>query len=142
VKLTFNWEYETQKQTFKNRLAAILQKAMKPARVVVVIEPGRKYDKLLVGSLVEKKLSKLDLKFFIDRKDGSIYGVKSPVAPNTMHYYGTIYTADLWDWTQEYPIPYDAAAAGVVALPRTYGEYVRYAKLGSKEAKKALAMTE
>jgi hypothetical protein len=45
------------------------------------------------------------VRFFIDRSDRAIYGVRSTVAPNTKHWYGTLGTVTDWEWQHIIPTP-------------------------------------
>jgi len=76
-------------------------------------ESLRYWDKVLL--IVNRGITRgtATVRLFVDKNTGTIYGLKSNDAPNLKHYYGTIYTADLWDWSGTLPVPKDAEAAGV-----------------------------
>ena len=89
----------------------------------VLTERGRKYDKVIFSW---NGPGKDDVRYFIERKTGNIYGAKSSVAPNMNWYFGNLATAPLWDWSDIHgrPIKDDS----VRAVGR-YGPYTRYMKV-------------
>lgn len=94
--------------------------------VSVVYESGRVLDKILVGTLnADKSMSAPAVRFFVERETGIIYGIKSDKAPNKRHYFGTIYTSGLWDWSGDFPQPKDARRAGVEQVG-SYGGYAHF----------------
>jgi hypothetical protein len=130
---TFDIEYAKGLVEFKNRLAVDLQaKAGDKATVIVNVEQGRKFDKVMVAVTTgTSNRVNMEVRYFVDHRNGAILGPKSPLSPNLNHYYGTIYECGLWDWSAERAVPYDADKAGVVAV-KTYGSnrknggYIRY----------------
>src|SRR3954468_9215458 len=54
---------------------------------------GRKYDKVRVLGDSANGDAGTVTRYFIDRGTGTIYGPKSPAAPSTDRWYGTIYDA-------------------------------------------------
>lgn len=103
--------------------------------VAVYIDTGRKFDKVQISTKRKGKTrpDELQVVFFIDREDGSIYGAKSPLAPNFKWFYGTVYDADKWDWT---PVrtarPKNEEDAGVVVVGK-YGEFFHYERQKAKK---------
>lgn len=93
-------------------------------------DTGRKFDKILVSRFhADERPTKPEVRFFVDRDSGEIYGPKSDLAPNPKRYFGTIYDAHLWDWSNDVPQPIDMEKAGVKSV-RTYGDVVHYEKVG------------
>lgn len=95
--------------------------------VMVFNETGRKYDKILVSRIVAgaERPEKAEVRFFVDRDTGAIYGPKSPQAPNEKRYFGTVYSAKQWNWSLESPEPLNEEKAGVVKV-RGYGNVSHY----------------
>lgn len=133
---SFDLRYAQSLVEFKTRLALDIQKSAKAnAKAIVNIEQGRKFDKVMIGTITDEKVSRLETRYFVDQKDGSVYGAKSPLAPNLNHFYGTIHDSAKWDWSGDRAKPYDEADAGVVAVGG-YGDYKHYVR---KSAAKAVA---
>lgn len=63
---------------------------------------GRKYDKVMLQPAPSTAFAPW---FFVDRADGSIYGIRSHLAPNLKHWYGTVDTMEEWDWSHLIPTP-------------------------------------
>ena len=82
---------------------------------------GRKYDKILIangpGSAV---------RYFIDKENGNIYGARSRLAPNPKWYFGDIYSAELWDWSDFHGKPVNDDSVRVAG---SYAGYIRYIKV-------------
>ena len=97
-----------------SKFIALLKKERKASEVF--IETGRRFDKINING---------DLAFFVEKESGTIYGVRSPVAPNFKHYYGTLDTAPLWKWENDVPEPKDERKAGVEKT-REYAGYMHY----------------
>lgn len=96
--------------------------------VMLVTETGRKYDKVLLSrtTIGADRPEKFEVIFFVDRDTGAIYGPKSPQAPNERRYFGTIHTAQHWNWANvESPEPLDEEKAGVKKV-RAYGGVSHY----------------
>jgi hypothetical protein len=90
------------------------------------VEEGRRFDKV-----VDAKGHAL---FFIERETGTIYGVKSDLAPNFRHWFDTVYTAKNWDWAGPFPEPRKMDGYEEV---RGYGEYRHFrAKKGPGRPRK------
>lgn len=130
-KTTF--EYEQGLSRLKNYIAAALAMSVEADthKPVVDVEQGRKYDKVRVFWLNGNKVSKPELRFFVEQATGNIYGVKSPVAPNLNQYFGTVQTAEHWEWESKFPTPKDEEKAGVVCIG-AYGDASHYVPKGSK----------
>jgi hypothetical protein len=75
---------------------------------------GRKYHKVKIDGIV---------RYFIDANSGSIYGAKSQVAPNFKWYFGTIYTTNLWNWSDFHGQPVNDPSVKKV---KGYGKYNHY----------------
>lgn len=134
----YNHKYAQGVVAFKTRLATDRSKNMKDGdQILVVVEDGRKFDKVRVGTVGrDSDKVKLEVAYFVERATGNIYGAKSPLAPNLNHFYGTVYTSKLWDWSGERGVPFDAAEAGVEAVGG-YGNYVHYVPKGTPKAEAA-----
>jgi hypothetical protein len=61
------------------------------------VESGRKYDKVNIA--IQGLDNTTDVRYFIERKTGDIFGAKSNVAPNFNWYFGNINNCNKWDWT-------------------------------------------
>lgn len=134
----------------KAQLRALRGRGESVKEVEAVVENGRKFDKVSLAMTrkvrkpeggFEYVVESMDTAYFVDRRDGAIYGVKSPVAPNLNHFYGSVFTADKWDWSEERARPVDPEAAGVEAVGG-YGEFVHYqpkAKVETPEPVEAVA---
>ncbi len=96
------------------------------AAIMVSYESGRRYDKVLVGYMdSDHNMSQPDVRFFVERSTGNIYGSKSELAPNRKWYFGNLATAAHWDWSAFHPTPTNLKAAGVIEAG-IYGEYRHY----------------
>lgn len=89
-----------------------------PNTVQAVCEAGRKYDKIVIHA--EDNAS---VRYFVDRKDGSIYGAKSRFAPNLKWYFGTIENCGKWDWSDFHGTP---VMDDTVRRVGSYGPYHHY----------------
>lgn len=124
-------EYLIALDAFKNRLS---ESPVKPAAfptafaISVQIDAGRKFDRVLVGFAYvndkgEIEQTPQEVWYFVDRFDGTIYGKKSDVAPNTRWWFGTIYTASDWKWTERCASPLHPEQFEKVGH---YGEFTHY----------------
>lgn len=129
-------DYHSNLQTFLHILSEAQMKAHADDNTVKAIgvyhETGRKFDKVFIATINQKDKSAPAVRYFIRRTDGSIFGAKSPVAPNLKWYFGNVYEADLWDWSGYHGVPLDfdaetgeSKAAGVKAAG-AYGEYQHF----------------
>jgi hypothetical protein len=83
--------FEQQKEAFVKRGFT----ALNPDEYCKVsVIPGRKYDKVDVGT---------SGKFMID-KAGNIYGIKAYGVIHRGHHYGTLNTVEDWYWGEYHPI--------------------------------------
>lgn len=115
-------EYATAQSAFLSRLTADQQKAAKErghsTNIVALVESGRKFDKVSIA--IDKSSS---VRYFIERDTGIIYGAKSRFAPNLKWYFGTIYKADKWDWSDFHGRPVNDPNVRAV---KGYGGYTHY----------------
>ena len=77
----------------------------------VSIEPGRKFDKVYVQTWHDGKPNQRLGRYMVDRNSWVIYGIKSWAQINERRIYGTLDTADQYDWKPYYGVP----KAGTVA---------------------------
>ena len=71
----------------------------------VAIESGRKFDKVYMQTWHNgKPLQKIG-RYMVDRNSWVIYGIKSWAQINERRTYGTLDTADQWDWTGYQGVP-------------------------------------
>jgi hypothetical protein len=66
----------------------------------VKLEKGRKFDKVYIQT-VHQKIGR----YMIDRNSWVIYGIKSWAQINERRTYGTLDTADQYDWSAYYGVP-------------------------------------
>jgi hypothetical protein len=127
--------YLAARKSFEERLSKeqaqkLFEEGKHKGYMLVVHDDGRKYDKILVAYSpdAEAKPATPKVRYFIDRSNGQIFGAKSPMAPNIKWYFGTIYEAELWDWSGYHAVPLDESAAGVKKVG-DYGNYNHYEKV-------------
>lgn len=95
------------------KLTALLTPAGDP----VTVMPGRRFDRITVGTSV---------RFFVDKNSWEIYGAKSYFQYNPRRLYGELSTCEQWDWTGYYPSPIpgtpaaDAHAAREATIVENY----------------------
>lgn len=101
------------------------------------VESGRKFDKIMIATH-KRGSSKTtsQVRYFVDRSTGDIFGAKSPHAPNMRWYFGNVRDADLWDWRGFHGEPIDPIKAGVVKVGQ-YGEYKHFQKQLYRTTRKA-----
>lgn len=138
---------------------------------VVAIETGMRYDKVLIGWMnKDRSFTPMEVRYFVERSTGDIYGAKSSVAPNLRWYFGNIYDANQWDWSGHHAVPKGtpealtmaekadpekvkeyqeavekAAEKAGVRLARAYGSYLHFEKIdadGEKNDPPAKTMKE
>lgn len=104
--------------------------------VFAVVEGGRRYDKILIQT-TRKHPSKpgesqvsSEVRYFVERATGNIYGAKSPLAPNETRYFGTVYNAKKWNWKGMYGE--NVSDASVVEVG-AYGGVKHYAPVKTKK---------
>jgi hypothetical protein len=115
-------QYVSARKAFLNLISQHQAQAMLEAdptnrdgAVSVLVEEGRKYDKVLIAQFPDptNKSTKPEVRYFIDRRDGVIYGAKSPLAPNLKWYFGNVRDASKWNWSGYHGVPLDEKEAGV-----------------------------
>jgi len=118
-------DYNLKLQTFVERLTTDMKQSLKTKGYLSQVddcyayfESGRKYDKILVSHAGGKSV-----RYFVDRKDGAVYGARSRLAPNMKWYFGTVDTQDKWWWGDFHAIPLEGANVIVVGQ---YAGYTRY----------------
>ena len=82
---------------------------------------GRKYDRILIASGPGSSV-----RYFIDRATGEIYGARSRLAPNPKWWFGDIFTAHLWDWSDFHGKPINDNTVRAVG---SYAGYIRYMRV-------------
>lgn len=105
----------------QNDQQKLIQSLNTGKEIVVYSESGRKFDKVIIDFD-----GKPDVRYFVRRADGSIFGAKSKFAPNLGWYFGTIYSADKWQWSGVHGVPVDDSS---VRLVKSYGPYKHYMKI-------------
>lgn len=90
------------------------------ARVYAYHRSGRKFDKVIVHNYGNNSV-----RYFIDKKDGTIYGARSTLAPNFKWYFGTVFSADKWDWSDFHGVPVNDESVIVAGM---YAGYIHYMK--------------
>lgn len=136
---TINQLYLLALAGFVTRLSKDQGKAIEDNDVISVtasVEAGRKYDKIILTTL-SKHPSKLgeakaatEVRFFVERESGRIFGAKSPLAPNENRFFGTVFNAKLWDWSGKAGVAVNDASVVEVG---GYGGVKHYAEAGSVE---------
>ena len=124
-------EYRDARSIFLNLISehqaqaiALKHPDRKNGAISVLVEEGRKYDKVLIAQFLDldNRSTKPEVRYFIDRRDGVIYGAKSPLAPNTKWYFGHIKDAAKWNWAGYHAVPLDESDAGVRRVGGYRGE--------------------
>lgn len=111
-------EYVSQFKAFLDLLAKVQDVKADPSGTVW-FESGRKFDKVMIGN---------NVRYFVDRSKGIIYGAKSRLAPNMKWYFGTLSSASKWDWSGFHGTP---VTDDSVKLVGEYGGYKHYEPLNS-----------
>jgi len=85
------------------------------------VHAGRKFDKIarMTGILDEQN----EVRYFVERSTGNIYGARSNTTPNLSWYFGNLNRCHLWDWTGFHGVP--TSDPGIRAVSH-YGPYIRY----------------
>lgn len=127
--------YLAARKAFEERLSKeqaqkLFEEGKSKGYISVVHDDGRKYDKILIAYSPDAEIRppKPDVRYFIDRATGEVFGAKSPMAPNLKWYFGSIYQAELWDWSGYHAVPRDETAAGVRKVG-DYGSYNHYERV-------------
>jgi hypothetical protein len=104
--------------------------------VFATVESGRRYDKIHIGRVVkhptkqgETKPSS-EVRYFVERETGKIFGAKSSLAPNETRYFGTIYNARKWDWSGPFGVN---VSDDTVTQVGGYGEVKHYVEVSNDE---------
>lgn len=148
-KKTNNFEYHRNLMHFVDVLAEHQAKGLDDAgeaadtMVGVTFETGRRYDKIVIN-FASKSSSRMDqeVRYYVEKETGTIYGAKSPTAPNTRHYFGNVADVDYWDWSGVYGVPLDLDEDGYsekakVQQVGAYGDYPHFEKANAKPKKTA-----
>lgn len=97
---------------------AIASRNGTPESIMVYPETGRKFDKILI-----RENGAQTVRYFVEKKTGTIYGAKSRFAPNKAWWLGTLERAHLWNWSEFHGRP---DRDPEVRVAGSYGPYVRY----------------
>lgn len=122
-------EYQNSFTAFSTRLAKALAKHHnsdeKGRGVALFQQQGRVFDKIVIQHVKDgKNLGKPAVVFYVRIADGQVFGAKSEIAPNLNHWYGSLATAEEWDFVNPYhPVPHDPSKFKVA---KQYGEYTHY----------------
>lgn len=138
AKIEVSMTYQNALVKFKDILASSLVDSNEfpnADSVAVDVSTGRKFDRIRVchSKTVRNEetgvdtieTSPWDVRFFISRTNGAIYGKKSALAPNMKWYFGDVYTAHEWQWTGNSATPKDMSKYKMVS---EYGPYKHYEK--------------
>lgn len=87
----------------------------------ITIKVGRLYSVILL-SMGSGKQRQMVPRYWIEHSTETIFGSKSPLAPNRKHYFGTLSNVSLWNWSGFYAEPINPETAGVEAVS-AYGQY-------------------
>lgn len=138
AKIEVSIDYLAAVAKFKTHLTDILAKAEdRPNAVSVSVDVtnGRKFDRVRVGYSFSRPnattgstelVTEWDVRFFISRTNGAIYGKKSDLAPNLKWFFGDIYTTDEWEWSTTGATPKDTSKYKVAS---EYGKYKHYERI-------------
>jgi hypothetical protein len=95
--------------------------------IAAFLHTGRKYDKVCISRInVDTGSISSEVRYFVDKKTGSIYGARSRLAPNFKWYFGEVETCNLWDWSGYHGVPINDPTIRAVG---SYGGYVRYMRI-------------
>jgi hypothetical protein len=135
VKADENPEYPQKLGKFAATLQRARGKALLDAgqtgkAVKVVIDTGRKLDKIFVSvsTEVNGRFRTNDVEFFVERATGAIYGPKSNFAPNFNRWFGTLDTIGEFNWSERWPV----ATSERFVVARKYDDCPHY-KLREEE---------
>lgn len=131
-----NREYLVARDAFVKLLSKDIGKAVAASNdksiisITAAVESGRKYDKIVIATLRphptkqgEHKAT-TEVRYFVERASGSIFGAKSPLAPNETRYFGRVENAKKWDWSGPGGINESDNSVTEVG---GYGDFVHYA---------------
>jgi len=82
-------------------------------------EFGRKYDKVFQISIVGVG----DVRYFVERSTGNIYGARSNTTPHLGWYFGNLDRCHLWDWSGHHGVPTNDPD---IRPFKTYGPFIHY----------------
>ena len=80
-------------------------------------EFGRKYDK------IRKFESHSQVRYFVERTTGNIYGARSNTTPHLGWYFGNLDRCHLWDWSGHHGVPTNDPD---IRPFKTYGPFIHY----------------
>lgn len=101
--------------------------------IVVFVESGRKFDKVMIARHKKGKVTtEARPRYFIDKRKGNIYGALSPLAPNYKWYFGDLTTVEKWDWSGWHGRPLVSPRDAGVIFVGKYGDYDHYEKINRK----------
>jgi hypothetical protein len=109
-------EYSMQLMNFVKRLTNDKRTAL--------VETGRKFDRIFLAENGQSMI-----RYFVAKKPvdghpaGTIFGAKSLLAPNMKWYFGTLATADKWNWDGYHGEPVND---DTVEVGKSYGGYKHY----------------
>lgn len=112
-------DYDKKVNEFVQLLTAEHQRISGPT-AYAYLKSGRRYDRVFLSIDGSNYV-----RYFIDRADGAIYGVRSLVAPNLKHWFGDLDSTADWMWGDLHPTPKNPDK--YIFIGR-YGVYNRYAK--------------
>jgi hypothetical protein len=99
-----------------------MERGGRKGKVIAFPQTGRKYDKVIIETTTTSGVEQ-EVKYFVEKKTGIIYGKKTDVAPNLRWYFGTIYTASKWNWGGSHPEPVDDDSVEQVG---EYGDDIKH----------------
>ena len=82
-------------------------------------ELGRKYDKVIF----DETLTDMDVRYFVERSTGNIYGARSNTTPHLGWYFGNLDRCHLWDWSGHHGVPTNDPD---IRPFKTYGPFIHY----------------
>jgi hypothetical protein len=113
-------DYSKALQDFVQRLTTDQQKKYGPS-TYAAYESGRKYDKILID-IGSQRFAR----YFVNRSTGDIYGAKSFSAPNLKWWFGDIWNADKWEWSDFHGVP---VSDDRIRAVKQYAGYTHYIKV-------------
>lgn len=85
-------------------------------------EFGRKYDKI-VKPLDMRFVTNSEVRYFVERSTGNIYGARSNTTPHLGWYFGNLNRCHLWDWSGHHGVPTNDPD---IRPFKTYGPFIHY----------------
>ena len=91
-------------------------------------ELGRKYDKVvcngtLASDIPVEKFREDEVRYFVERSTGNIYGARSNTTPHLGWYFGNLNRCHLWDWSSHHGVPTNDPD---IRPFKTYGPFIHY----------------